>query len=126
MGYNILIVDSSDFLQLIFDELMSAKVTGTIAEAGNHYEAISFLNSLAPDMVAVDLAHPGLDGIDLIREVRAEAPSVRIVAIQPVDDVRLRRQAQDAGADAIIVKPYVHQEIEDVLDYILKRCATLN
>lgn len=124
MGYNILIVDDTDFLQMLFDELMTAGVTGTIAEAGNHYEAMSFLGSLEPELVAIDVDHPGLDSYDLIREIRTVSPDVHIVAIRSADSPSNPTQAMSAGANNVIIKPYDRREIEDVLNIILKRFST--
>ena len=74
----------------------------------------------APDIVVLDLGLPDLDGVDLLRMIRAVS-DVPIVVATARDDDREIVRVLDAGADGYIVKPFSAPELEARLRALLRR-----
>jgi CheY-like chemotaxis protein len=73
---------------------------------------------LAPDLVISDLVMPNKEGLEAIRELRALAPACRIVAISGggrLNNMDLLSYAAQAGADAVLAKPFTPQQLLDVV-----------
>ena len=94
--------------------------------------ALVQLRSQPTDLVIVDVIMPGSDGVELIRKLRAEYPSVRIVAIsgggnfelagyrpEAVSTRAFLAAATKAGADASLAKPFDTADLEAVIRPLL-------
>jgi len=69
------------------------------AEGGNH------------DLILLDLMLPNIDGMEILRRLRALGNSVHILVLSARDGLDDRLQALDAGADDYLVKPFPLQEV---------------
>ena len=79
-----------------------------VAEAGDGEEGIRAFRAGRPDVVVCDLFMPGRDGLELIRDLRREAPDARIVAMSGGgfgDTLDMLPVAQRLGA-AVLYKPF--------------------
>ncbi|WP_198955109.1 response regulator transcription factor [Kineosporia sp. R_H_3] len=74
-----------------------------VADLATAEEAITRVEDLMPDVVVVDLNLPGMDGIELTRELTRRAPSVRILVLTMLDDDHAF-EALRAGATGYLVK----------------------
>jgi len=75
-----------------------------IGEAGNGSETLAKVFDLRPDLVLLDWKLPEMDGISVAREIRRQAPEVRILVLSgaPVEDAVL--DSLDAGVDGFAHK----------------------
>jgi len=73
-------------------------------------KALAAFRSLKPDLVLLDLMLPGVDGIEVCREIRAESgtPVIMLTAKSDTTDVVL---GLESGADDYIVKPFDPKEL---------------
>jgi DNA-binding NarL/FixJ family response regulator len=85
-------------------------------EAADGVEAIAKTKSLCPDVVLMDIAMPGIDGIEAARLLSREAPGSKIVIVSQNDPGVVRRQAQDAGAAGYIAKSVLALELVATLE----------
>ena len=76
-----------------------------------------------PDIIVLDLGLPDLDGIELLRMLRAVSTVPVIVATARDDDVSVVR-ALDAGADDYVVKPYSAETLSARIRAVLRRTVT--
>ncbi|MCC6989349.1 MAG: response regulator transcription factor [Acidobacteria bacterium] len=63
------------------------------------------------DVVVLDLMLPGLDGFDVCRQMRARGVDTPVIVVTARDGVTDRVTALDAGADDVLVKPFVFDEL---------------
>jgi two-component system response regulator NreC len=75
-----------------------------VGEASTFDELIRAAASLAPDIITLDLTMPGGTGLAAIQQLRAEAPSSRIVVLTMHDDPAYVRSALAAGASGYLAK----------------------
>jgi two-component system copper resistance phosphate regulon response regulator CusR len=73
------------------------------------------------DLVILDVAMPGLDGIRVCRELRSSRSSVAILMLTARDAVRDRVAGLDAGADDYLTKPFDFHELLARVRALLRR-----
>ncbi len=77
-----------------------------VLEAGSGAEAMAMIGREKPDAVILDLGLPDIDGVDVIRRVRAIGSKVPIIVLSARGDERSKVQAFELGADDYITKPF--------------------
>ena len=75
-----------------------------VGEAGNGQEAIQRAATLEPDVVLMDLEMPVMSCYDATRQIKANSPDCRVIALTIHGDETAQQQASQAGMDAFIVK----------------------
>jgi response regulator RpfG family c-di-GMP phosphodiesterase len=121
----ILLVDDEPALrELLRVTLESAEVT--VAEAGSAREAQSEIELEPPDLIVLDLRMPGVGGTELCAELKS-APRTRdipIVLLTGADTEEVRR-AQEAGAEALVRKPFSPLELVAVVERLTQNGSRL-
>src|SRR5258708_31662335 len=74
-----------------------------------------------PDLVVVDVAMPGLDGLAVCRRIRAKGLALRVLLLTARDAVSDRVKGLDAGADDYLVKPFAPEELLARIRALLRR-----
>jgi DNA-binding NarL/FixJ family response regulator len=82
-----------------------------IAEAGNGREAISLFRQHHPDVTLMDLRMPEVDGISAVKQIRAEFPDAKIIALTSFDGDQDIYRALEAGVRGYLLKESVHTEV---------------
>lgn len=86
-----------------------------VAEASNAEEAIEKFRAYRPDVTLMDIQLPGLNGIEVIREIHKEFANARIIVLTTYSgDVQLVR-AIKAGARGYLLKRQVHRELLEMI-----------
>jgi two-component system, chemotaxis family, chemotaxis protein CheY len=113
----LLIVDDSKAMRMIVRRsLRQANLAEhQIDEATNGQEALDKLRGGPFDLVLADWNMPQMNGIDLLKTVRAEGMSVNFgfVTSEGTDDIR--QLALENGAQFLIVKPFSPEALHDAL-----------
>lgn len=78
-----------------------------VDQAHNGFQALEKALASPPDLMLMDIAVPGIDGIELCRRLRAAEPTrtVPILAITGYGDRRYPARVIDAGANHVLIKP---------------------
>ena len=119
MSKTILTVDdSSSVRQVVAFTLRSADYT--VAEASHGEEALTRLQTPL-HLVITDLNMPVMDGIELIRRVRAGGPNryVPIIVLTTESQEVKKQEARAAGATGWIVKPFRPEQLLTVVKKVL-------
>jgi len=82
-----------------------------VAEAKDGREAVRLARKLRPSMVIMDIAMPGLNGIDATRQILSETPGVKVIALSMYSDRRFVARMLDAGASGYLLKDCVFAEL---------------
>lgn len=75
-----------------------------VAEASDGREAVEKVRQLAPDIVLMDLAMPGMGGLEATRRIRREFPTIRVLAVTQYDDPDYVIPVIEAGARGFVTK----------------------
>jgi two-component system, OmpR family, response regulator MprA len=82
-----------------------------VAVAADGGAALAAVERAVPDLVVLDVAMPGLDGLAVSRRLRAKGLAVPILLLTARDAVADRVAGLDAGADDYLVKPFASEEL---------------
>ncbi|MBG0791014.1 MAG: response regulator [Desulfovibrionaceae bacterium] len=116
----ILLIDDSKAVRSIMGDGLR-RAGFKVEAAQNGEEALEVLDSVVPDLILMDLIMPGINGLELCREIqsREALASVPIVVMSRVSDkVVMRRMIQD-GISAYVTKPIGINNLVQVLKRIL-------
>ena len=105
-----LIVDDEPRLRQVMAHLMRSDGFQCV-EAANGIEALTLLETTPAILVLSDLRMPKMDGMELLRAIRARFPDIAVVMITAVADVEMAVNCLALGAADYVVKPY---QLEDV------------
>src|SRR5919112_3612970 len=105
-----LIVDDEPRLRQVFMHLMRNDGFDCL-EAENGEQAIAVLEQQSVMLVMSDLRMPRLDGIELLREIRARWPDTAVVMITAVADVEVAVSCLAVGAMDYLTKPFHLEEV---------------
>jgi CheY-like chemotaxis protein len=128
---HLLVIDDEPFVRDALKRVLEGEAV-TVHTAADAAAALVHLRDHLADLVIVDVIMPGTDGVELIRKLRAEYPSVRIVAISGGGNFELSgyrpeavstraylAAATKAGADASLAKPFDTADLEAVIRPLL-------
>ncbi len=85
----------------LMEEVPDVQVAG---EATNGLEAVALARALRPDVIVLDLVMPHKDGLEAIREIKADNPEARILVLTSFTDDDKVLQAIKAGASGYLLK----------------------
>jgi CheY-like chemotaxis protein len=100
---SVLIVEDNEPMRRMIKTLI-ADVATEVHERGDGLEALSAYRAQRPDLVLMDVAMPGVDGITATREITSAFPEAKIVIVTDYDDAELREAACAAGACGYVLK----------------------
>lgn len=116
----VLIVDDEPAIRRLLRTGLAAGGYRTI-EAETAAEAIAMAGGESPDLILLDLGLPDMEGIDLVRTIRAGS-AVPIVVLSARDDERGKVAALDLGADDYVTKPFGMAELIARIRTALRHC----
>jgi two-component system, OmpR family, KDP operon response regulator KdpE len=105
----VLVVDDEPPIRRLLRTSLGAQGYDVI-EAGNGRDALAVIARDKPELVILDLGLPDLNGIEVIRAVRAHS-TVPIIVLSVRDDERGKVEALDLGADDYVTKPFGVEEL---------------
>ncbi|HWU56900.1 MAG TPA: response regulator transcription factor [Rhizomicrobium sp.] len=106
----ILIVDDEPPIRRFLHTTLAAQ-DYRVEEAGDGETALDFLKRNPVDLVILDLGLPGIDGLDVIRQLRQAGSATPIVILSSRDDEAGKVAALDLGADDYVAKPFGVEEL---------------
>ena len=110
----IVIVDDHPLFRKGFEQLINSsddafKICG---EAGDAAQGMSVIRQLSPDLVIVDLSLPGANGIELIKNIRAEFQKLPVLILSMHDESLYALRGLRAGAQGYVMK---QEALENVI-----------
>ncbi len=82
-----------------------------VEEAADGEAALDFLKRIPVELIVLDLGLPGMDGLEVVRRLRAQGDDTPIVILSSRDDEAGKVAALDMGADDYIAKPFGMEEL---------------
>jgi len=95
--------------------LVSRSDFEVVGEAQDGLEAIDLVTRLKPEILILDLAMPGLHGIEVARRLHDSNPETKIIVLSMHSDRRYVIEALRAGAVAYVLKEAGFSELSDVI-----------
>ena len=92
----------------------------TVVLATDGHEAVRAVRDHQPDLVVLDIGMPGLDGLEVLRQVRAESDVYVIMLTARADEVD-KLVGLTVGADDYLTKPFSSRELVARIKAVLRR-----
>jgi len=117
----LIIEDETELADIIRDYLKKDNFEVIICNSGN--EALTIFNKVQPDIILLDLMLPGIDGLEILRNIRLQ--STLPVIITSAKETELDRiLGLGLGADDYVVKPFSIKELVARVKAQLRRATT--
>jgi two-component system response regulator MprA len=116
----VLIVDDDSGVRRMLARTLEAEGYGvtTAADGGS---ALVEIERSAPDLIVLDVAMPGMDGLGVTRRLRGKGDALPVLLLTARDGVADRVAGLDAGADDYLVKPFATDELLARVRALLRR-----
>lgn len=122
MNYKILVIDDEDRIRRLL-KMYLERENYQIEEADNGSDALEMALSAEYDLILLDLMMPGLDGIEVCRQLRLKKATPIIMLTAKGEEVN-RVQGFEVGTDDYIVKPFSPREVVLRVKALLRRSST--
>jgi len=110
----IMVVDDEQNMRVaLFEALNRNGHEVLVAESGRM--ALDMMRKAVPDLVISDIKMPGMDGIDLLRHIKADWPELPVVIITGYATVETALEAMKRGAFDYVLKPFPVEVIEETV-----------
>jgi len=117
---SVLIVDDEKNILLTLSQSLEVLRLETDT-ATNGEEALAKLKEKEFGLILLDIRMPGMDGMEVLRQVREIRPDIRIIMITAYGTVELAVEAMKLGAVDFIQKPFSPEEIRELVSRVMDR-----
>jgi DNA-binding NarL/FixJ family response regulator len=108
----VLLVDDHSLVRRGFRRMLEDEADmDVVAEAGSGEEAVKLARELRPQVVVMDCALPGMNGLDATRGILDDSPDIAVLMLSMHSESTWVRQAIDAGARGYVLKNAMDLEL---------------
>jgi two-component system nitrate/nitrite response regulator NarL len=112
----ICVADDHEMLRRGIEALVCNHGLGELCgEASNGEEAVTLVRDLKPDLLILDISMPVMNGIEAARQIRKFSATQKILILTIHDSPQIIQAAQEAGANAVIMKSETNSELVDAI-----------
>jgi DNA-binding NarL/FixJ family response regulator len=91
-----------------------------VGEAANGHEAVELARQLSPDVILMDIAMPGLGGLEATIEIRKANPDARILVLTQYEDREYIRRFLKAGVSGYVLKKAAGSELTSAIRAVFR------
>jgi CheY-like chemotaxis protein len=123
MTHGVLIVDDDQFIRKLIATTLEDVSEFQLHEAGDGLEALEVARRERPSLVFLDVDMPHLNGIDACRRLREDDATrdLTIVMLTAAHDDSVESDAEEAGADLFLTKPFSPLDLLRLVDQLGER-----
>lgn len=122
MDINILLVDDeADFVETMTKRFRIRKLP--VTSAGSGLEALKLIDEQDFDVVILDVRMPGMDGMEVLRQIRAKRPLTEVIMLTGHASLDAGMQGMSLGAYDYVLKPADFDELLDKVRRAAERKA---
>lgn len=117
----VLLVDDHALVRAGMKALLQ-KIDGieVVADVGDGADALKYLQAAVPDLVLMDIAMPGLNGLDATSRIVKASPATRVILLSMYANEEYLQQALQAGASGYLLKGAELDELEVAIRTVAK------
>ena len=116
----ILVAEDEAIIRLDLVETLREEGYDVVAETGRGDDALRLVDEVKPDLAILDVRMPGLDGIEVAREIVSNR-SAAVLILTAFGQRELVERAAEAGALAYLVKPWQRNDLVPAIEMALAR-----
>ena len=118
---SIMIVDDDEFVRDILTAAIESVDGFSVASFHSGIEAMREIVRLSPRLILLDLLLPDMDGLDLIRRIKAEplTAGIPVIVLSGHDEPDIKRNALKTGASLFLTKPIGSAELRNHIERLI-------
>ncbi|MDY6905511.1 MAG: response regulator transcription factor [Thermodesulfobacteriota bacterium] len=121
MGLKIVVADDHQIIREgICNMLASMTDMEVVGEASNGRTAFRLARKFQPDIIIMDISMPELNGIEATRQIKAEFPDIKIIALSMYADKRFVLGMLKAGVSGYLLKDCAFSELTGAITVVRK------
>jgi DNA-binding response OmpR family regulator len=116
----ILIIDDDVQTTKLLESIVALKGHKTVS-AHNSMNAVEVANTIAPDLILLDIMMPGISGIELCKIFHSTSylKDIPVIIVSALDDIGSKKDAFNAGAKDFLTKPVLPKDLLNKIDFLL-------
>jgi len=115
----VLVVDDQVGIRVLLVEVFSTEGYETY-QASNGKAALQIAREKRPDLVLLDMKIPGMDGLEILKQIREFDPSIKVIMMTAYGELAMIRKATDLGALMHFTKPFDIDELRAAVNHELQ------
>ena len=116
-----IIEDDETMIEILEDLIEEYELGDVVGSSTDPYEALQKVPQVKPDIILVDFLMPGMDGAELVRQLRKEGCAAVFIMLSQVSSKDMIGKAYDAGIEFFITKPINLIELKSVLTTVTRQ-----
>jgi CheY-like chemotaxis protein len=109
----LLVDDEREFVQTL-SERLSIRDLGSVAVYDGE-QALSFVEEEEPEVIVLDLRMPGIDGIEVLRRIKADHPDIEVIILTGHGSEKDQEVCMELGAFAYLQKPVDIEKLSETM-----------
>jgi DNA-binding NarL/FixJ family response regulator len=123
----ILLADDHPLVRRGLRNLLEAQPDFSVCgEAADGQEAVRLAGEARPDVAILDMAMPGMNGLEATRRIRAASPRTQVLIVSMMDSDEAVRRAAEAGARGYVLKSDCERALLDAVSALAMRRPWFN
>lgn len=121
---SILVAEDDKIIRTLFHAIIQKKfpdVAVYLAEDGR--AGVELFNKHAPQIIITDINMPGMNGIQMAREIRSIEPATRIIVVSAYDEAEFCKAFDEIGVDDYLVKPIALEKLVAAIERCIAQVA---
>lgn len=115
----VLVVDDQEGVRQLLMEVLRSEGFN-VTSASNGYEAMDALEDVSPDLILVDMKMPGMNGLDVLREIKSREISCLPIMMTAYGELEIANEAMGLGVKYFINKPFDIDDLRKVVKDVLE------
>ncbi|MCL6515864.1 response regulator [Alicyclobacillus sp.] len=115
MSKKVLIVDDQFGIRVLLQEVLLQEGY-QVFQAANGPAALEIVRQEAPDLILLDMKIPGMDGLEILRNLRKMGASTKVIMMTAYGELDLIQEAMEMGALAHFTKPFDIDELRQAVN----------
>jgi two-component system cell cycle response regulator DivK len=121
--FTVLVADDNEVAQRLCRRVLEKAGYGVLI-AADGLQAVDIALTQKPAMILMDVAMPGIDGLEAMRRIKAEVPSMPIVIASAHSMASDRERFLAAGADNVLSKPFRLADLISIVGQLAQARST--
>lgn len=101
----VLVTDDANFMRFMLEDMLTSR-GHIVLQARDGQECLNMLLEEKVDVCVLDINMPGMDGLEVLRRIKAGQPEMKVVMLSALSRESNVRRALELGADGFVVKPF--------------------
>ena len=123
-GLTVLVADDDEIVRGLLRVLLRVAGLNVVAEAANGERTLASYRALRPRIVCLDIEMPGMNGLDVLTQIRAMSAETIVLVISAETTSQNTNKAVAEKADGVIAKPFNTARLISEIERALRRRAS--